>query len=112
MLHKHELDEEIAALENQKNHKPSDLAYLGALYAVRDHAFGVAEPVYDTQYSRTAEPVTTSDTLERYGDSDFLIAIAGKAPADVWKALDRHMDNLHIVNPKMYEGVLRKMRQL
>lgn len=113
MLNKQEIDEAIAELEHQRNHKPNELAYLSALYAVRDHAFHTPDTTtYDVGYSRAAEPVNSSETLGRYGDSDFMLAIVGKAPADVWKIVDKHMDNLQIVNPRMYESVIRKMRQL
>ena len=47
--------------------------------------------------------------METYGDSDFLQAVAGKDPAAVWEILDDLMDTLHVVNPRVYDGVMRKI---
>lgn len=112
MLHKHELDEEIAALENLKNHKPSELSYLGALYAVRDHAFTSNDVAYEKSYSQASAPIAAPATLGNYGDSDFLVVVAGKVPSDAWGIMDDLMDTLRVVNPRVYESVMRKMKQL
>lgn len=57
-------------------------------------------------------PVYEPKPLEDYGDSDFLIAVRGKVPADAWHVVDDLMDTLKAVNPRVYDSVMRKMRAL
>lgn len=112
MLNRHEIEEAIAELENRKNHSDGVCARLADLYAIRDHAFGRAD-TYDMGYSCAAAPVTVrEDALDRYGDSEFLLALVGKAPASAWSIIDDLMDNLRVVNPRVYDSYMRKIRQL
>ncbi len=45
-----------------------------------------------------------------YGESDFLQAVRGKRPADVWAVMDELMDTLAVVNHRVYDGVMRQIR--
>ncbi|WP_279280006.1 hypothetical protein [Pseudoflavonifractor sp. 524-17] len=40
------------------------------------------------------------DTLDQYGDSDFLRAVSGKPPSKAWMVMDELMDTLRVVNPR------------
>lgn len=111
MLKKDELNEYIADLKSQKNHTKSDLALLSSLYTIVDHAFEQEEPTMRA-YSQAAAPIATKTALDRYGDSDFLLVVAGKMPDAAWAVMDDLMDTLRVVNPRVYESVMRKMRQL
>lgn len=59
---------------------------LAAFCICRDELMGeTAQPVQFSSYSMASEPVAISrsfDTLGRYGDSEFLAAVDGKAPED------------------------------
>ena len=67
---------------------------------------------YDAAYSAASATVDVSSTVEDYGDSDFLQAVYGKDPAAAWVIMDDLMDTLHTVNPRVYDGVIRKIRAL
>lgn len=110
MLNKQEIDEYIAELESQKNHSVSEFNFLSSLYAIRNNAFEKQENNYERSYSQAAAPI--ADPLGNYGDSDFLIVVSGKLPQDAWAVMDDLMDTLRVVNPRVYESVMRKMRQL
>lgn len=49
---------------------------------------------------------------DMYGDSDFLKAVFGKKASSAWTVMDELMDTLHVVNPKVYESVMRKIKEL
>ena len=44
--------------------------------------------------------------------SAFLAAAARKDAASVWDVLDELMDTLHVVNPRVYDSVMRKIEKL
>lgn len=112
MLNEQEINEEIAALENKRNHSATDCANLANLYSIRDHAFRRTElDQHISAYSQASAPIATS-VLDNYGDSDFLLVVSGKVPADAWGIMDDLMDTLRVVNPRVYESVMRKMRSL
>ena len=110
MLSLNEINEEIAAIEHKRNHNPSDLAILSALYTVKDHAFPNKD--LTSAYSFSPAPVSTGETLDNYGDSEFLFVVAGKIPKDAWNVMDDLMDTLRVANPRVYDSVMRKLRQL
>lgn len=87
----------------------STCSKLADLYTVLDHA--EPAPDYDRSYSRAAAPIA-KETAEIYGSSDFLHAVAGKDPAAAWKVMDELMDTLKVVNGRVYESVMRKIKGL
>lgn len=100
MLDAREIDHAISQLEYQESSWPS-YDKLASLYIIRDH---MEAPSHGSViYSEAAS------MMETYGDSDFLQAVAGKDPAAVWEILDDLMDTLHVVNPRVYDGVMRKI---
>lgn len=85
---------------------------LAVLYAIRDGQTGAMEldalptaPV--ARYSSAAAPAVGS-----YGDSDFLKAVEGKDPARAWAIMDELMETLHVVNERVYNSVLQKVKKL
>lgn len=103
-----EIEWAISELESEETSKAGYIL-LAALYTCRNEMLGALAP--QTQiaaYSETAAPI--SERLGRYGDSDFLQAVEGLNPDAAWAVMDEHMDALHIVNPRAYENVMRKLR--
>lgn len=112
MLDRKEIDIEIARLEYGESSYPA-YAKLANLYTIRDRMDRQERQVpYDASYSAAPATVEESSAVENYGDSDFLRAVYGKDPADAWVVMDDLMDTLHTVNPRVYEGVMRKIRAL
>lgn len=108
-----EIDWAISELE-AGNTTFSNCEKLAILYAVRDHLGGNEPMQYNTYsrgYSQASAPV--SIPLELYDNrSDFLIAASRKDTAAVMEIMDELMDNLEVVNPRVYESVLRKIENL
>lgn len=104
------------AIEELKQSESSKANYifLGALLRCRDELSGNSrrfEPQI-AAYSREAGHVSAPEPLDLYGDSEFLSAVAGKDPSAAWSIMDEHMDALRMMNPRVYQGVLRKLRNL
>lgn len=85
-------------------------ARLADLYTVRDHMQDGLKPVANPVEGLAAPQ--PPQLLGRYGESEFLEIAAGKDCASVWKILDELMETLRVVNPRVYAGVMRKLRNL
>lgn len=109
-LTRKEVQAEIAMREGADLDRRT-LQDLANLYIVRDKLFPEEEPFYERGYSRAPAPVE-ADTLRGYGDSGFLQAVSGKNAPSAWAIMDELMDDLRAVNPKVYESVMRKLREL
>lgn len=118
MITLHELDTAIAKYQGLADPMPSDAIKLAACYIIKNEMYGQQDKVQDAPaYSYAAPPIITEnlqrysgqDTVGEYGDSDFLQAIKDKDPADVWAVMDELMDTLHMVNERVYNGVMRKI---
>lgn len=73
-------------------------------------AVGEEEQRNERAYSSAASEKSRIAPLR--GDSEFLQAIDGKDSAAVWSVMDELMDTLRVVNGKVYDSVLRKIRNL
>lgn len=105
-----EIEWAISELEKEES-SFSVYAKLANLYTVRNEMLGISASQPQVQaYSEMAMPV--SESLDQYGDSDFLIAVSGKDPAAAWKIMDELMDTLQAVKPGVYERIIRKLNNL
>lgn len=105
-----EIEWAIHELEQEESSE-SGYAMLAALYTCRKEMTGAPEPTIST-YSASDRPPYGAEPLGLYGDSEFLSAVAGKDPAAAWAVMDKHMEAVKMLNPRAYNGVLRKLRQL
>ena len=100
MISEHELLEEI---EKQQSGPVTytSIAKLADLYTVRDHLYERPMPNHSGR---------TADKIEISGDSEFL-KVAQSADANlVWGVLDELMSVLKVSNPRLYDGVMQKLR--
>lgn len=114
MLDKAEIRKEIARLEYEESSYPN-YAKLANLYVIRDKMQGVenARDKFVGYYSGDPTPVIAEPaTVGEYGDSEFLLAVSGKDPAKAWTVVDELMDTLSLVNRKVYDSVLRKIKSM
>lgn len=100
MLDAHELTLAIAELEAREA-SLSTCSKLADLYTVLDHL----RPA-----GRSVEPVRASPV--EYGDSDFLKAVSKKDASGAWSVMDELMDTLRVVNPRVYDSVMRRIDRL
>ena len=86
-------------------------AKLADLLTVRNELLGM--PMAPApQMDAYSETMPVSETLDQYGDSEFLRSVAGKDPAEAWQVMDELMDTLMAVNRKVYDSVMRKLNRL
>ena len=110
MLDRKEIDGEIAKWEALESSYPNYFK-LATLYSIRDHMSAESQSLDGVGYSTASEP-PKAETLNLYGDSDFLQAIAGKDIGTVMAILDDLMDTLRVVNERAYNGIMRKISSI
>ena len=111
MLDKNEIEQAIAELESGPT-TFSNCSKLATLYTVHEKAFGgesvKPEPI---AYSLAAAPMV-QETVRAQGQSEFMQAVSGKNLQAVWEIIDMMMDNINVVNPKVYQSTIRKIRNV
>ncbi|MDE6789346.1 MAG: hypothetical protein K2J47_08520 [Ruminococcus sp.] len=101
MLTKRELTDAIRECEDSPS-SYQNCQRLATFYTIYDHMFPP-----ERQSEVRAEKV-----IEDYGKSDFLLSIGRKNAEKVWNVIDELMSTLQAVNPKLYDGVMRKIYDL
>lgn len=108
MLDIREIEYWISKYEQEAD-KLSQCVTLSALYSIRNEMLGQTSRPQAAAYSEASGPVVE---LPRYGDSDFLRAVAGAPENEAWLVMDELMDTLRVVNNRAYNGVMEKIRGL
>lgn len=80
----------------------ANIEKLANLFIVYDHLYGEA-PVYDDRR------ITVENIIGHHGDSDFLVLVNEKSADKVWKVIDELLETIKVINPRLYDGVLRKI---
>lgn len=112
MITEKDLQEAIAECQGQRNPNANTAIKLAAFLTIQRELFGEhGEPSYsyapppDNRFQTSG-----ADVVGSYGDSDFLQAIEGKDPAVVWPVMNELMDTMRMINERVYNSVMRKIR--
>lgn len=97
MLSRKEIESEIARLEYAES-SYSNYAKLADLYTILNQ-MNCNPDLGDTE----------QETVKSYGESNFLKSISGRNEKAVWLIIDDLMDNLKVVNQKVYNGIMRRI---
>lgn len=103
MIDENEIRKWIARLETEES-SWSNYERLAVLYTVLNQQSGEVEKPSPVMYSAAPAPV------EVYGDSEFLQAVSSVEPSKAWAVVDELMDSLKVVNERVYNSVMRKMK--
>lgn len=106
-----EVEGEIAELERSEINLKGVCA-LAALYTIRGELTGHNGEQQQAPQAYYSPPEEPYQELEEYGDSEFLRAVAGKDAPTVWSIMDDLMDTLKVVNIKVYNSVISKIKKL
>lgn len=77
---------------------------LATFYTLYDHLYVKKEPMNRIESVREV-------TIDMYGDSDFLKAITDKKSQDVWLVMDELMSMIQVMQPKLYQATIDKIRE-
>ena len=117
MITEHDLQEAIAECEGQRNPNASTCIKLAAFYTIREHMFGdsemPSEAFYDKGgYSYAEAPKSAGEEpVEPHSDTLFMQAVDGMTWNELLDVMDELMSTLEIVQPRLYDSVLRKIKE-
>ena len=109
MLDPKEIDIEIARLEYGESSYPA-YAKLATLYTIKNQMNKQIPENRSYEQAYSAAPAEMP--AGSYGDSEFLREVEGKDREQVWGIMDDLMDTLRVANPRVYNGVMRKIRKI
>ena len=105
MITEKDLHEAIAECQGERNPDARTCRNLAAFYTILDHIQEKKDTnSIDDGYSFEAPP-----TIEYKSNSEFSNVIDGRDVNEIMPILDELMDTLIIVNPRLYDSVMRKL---
>lgn len=105
MIDEKSLQEAIAECKGQRNPTASTCIKLASYYTILNN-LEPKENVYVQSYSRNAE------SIDYNSDTEFMESIQGKDLYEVWKLIDELMTTIQVLNPKLYDSVIRHIEDL
>ena len=110
MITEKDLQEAIAECQGERSPNANTCIKLAAFYTIRNEMFGKSDQPEPT-YSFAAEPAEpVENTIDYYSDTEFSHVIDGRHPDDIWPIMDELMSTLQVLQPRLYDGVMRKLR--
>ena len=113
MITERDLEQAIAECQGERNPNANTCIKLAAFFTIKRAMFGEPEPNHQTlsTYSYAGGPAEQSvSTIDYYSGTDFSREIDGRLPLDIWPIMDELMSTLEVLYPKLYEGVMKKIR--
>lgn len=107
MITEKDLDEAIAECQGQRSPNASTCIKLAAYYILRDHLFPMSQDISEG-HSHSAGLFSPSPVYD--SGTEFSDSIQGLSLDDILPVIDELMEALKVLNPKLYDGVLRRLR--
>jgi hypothetical protein len=108
MITEQALQEAIAECHGERNPNANTCMKLAAYYTIRDHleAQGNAPVLPGRSYA--PEP-PQPETIQWEGDSEFARTIRGLPVSYIMPIMDELMEAVQVLQPRLYNGVIRKL---
>lgn len=108
MITEKDLKEAIAECEGERNPNANTCIKLAAFYTILDNLYGKNTAI-PNNYSMAAAPSDSSDDMDYLTDSEFSQIIADIGIDKAFPIIDELMATLSVLNPKLYDAVMRKL---
>ena len=108
MITEHDLDEAIAECKGKRKPDANDCIKLAAFLTIKEQLYPGGQQMQSFSYS--PPPTVAAETVDYQSDSEFAGAVDGKRQNEVWPVMDELMDTLAVINPRLYDAVMRKLR--
>lgn len=121
MITLQDLNAAIAECQGERNPNANTCIKLAAFYTIRQEMFGDAEgkstapapavPGYSTATGPAAQEQAET-IIDFDSGSEFSRAIDGREAYSVWAVMDELMEVLNATNPRLFNGVMRKLHEI
>ena len=108
MITEQDLQAAIAECQGVRNPTANTCIKLAAFYTIKNELFGKTEQLEQLPSYSYASPPENTITFD--SGSEFSQLINGKSQDEVLKVIDELMQTLEVINPRLYDGVLRKLQ--
>ena len=105
MVREEDLQEAIAECQGVRNPNANTCMKLASYYTILDHT-KESMPTYS--YAPPPNDIVDTSFL----DSDFAKQINGMPADDAWRLMDELMSTIQVINPHLYDGVMRKVADI
>lgn len=109
MITEKDLQEAIAECLGKRNPDASTCIKLAAFYTIQNELYG--QKAVENSYS-FASGSTTENTIDYDSGTEFSQLVNGQYVEDVMPIIDDLMDATKVVNPRLYNAVMRKLTDL
>lgn len=109
MITEHDLQEAIAECQGKRNPDANTCIKLAAFYTIRNELYGDQEPKAPA-YSFAAPEPARDDTIDYYSKTEFSQLVDGRPQAEVWPIIDELITAIQVLNPRLYNSFLDKLR--
>ena len=108
MITERDLQDAIAECQGERRPNANTCIKLAAYFTIYDHLYPkkaeLTEEIPQTIFQTVEEGI-----IDDYGDTDFYRTIKGRKAADVWAVMNELMETIQVINPKLYDGVMRQL---
>lgn len=104
MIKEEDLQEAIAECQGVRNPNANTCLKLASYYTILDHTREEEEPAPVYSYAPAPDQVDFS-----FSNSEFAQMVDGRPAEDMWRLMDELMSTLQVINPRLYNGVMRKI---
>lgn len=108
MITERDLQDAIAECQGERHPNANTCIKLAAYFTIYDHLYP-KQAEQAEQIPQTIFQTVNEDIVGNYGESEFCQMISGKKAADVWVVMDELMETIQVINPKLYDGVMRQL---
>lgn len=106
MITEQDLKEAIAECEGSPKPNANTCIKLAAFYTILNQLYGKEEAI---QPLREISPISRDVTISYKSDTEFSSKIDGKNLEDVLPVIDELMETLMLINPRLYDSVMRRL---
>lgn len=108
MITERDLQDAIAECQGERHPNANTCIKLAAYFTIYDHLYP-KQAEQNEEIPQTIFQTVDEDTIADYGESDFYRAINGRNAAEVWPIMNELMDTIKVINPRLYDGVMRQL---
>ena len=107
MITERDLQDAIAECQGERHPTANTCIKLAAYFTIYDHLY--PKEIKKEEVSQTIFQTVDEDIIGDYGDSEFYRTIKGRKAEEVWAVMDELMETIQVINPKLYDGVMRQL---
>jgi len=102
-----DLQDAIAECQGERHPTANTCIKLAAYFTIYDHLY--PKEIKAEEVPQTIFQTVDEDIVGDYGDSEFYRTIKGRKAEEVWAVMDELMETIQVINPKLYDGVMRQL---